>query len=119
VGDWRRVQPQVERRQSFTARAEAGITLIVSQLYEVCRLNRCAKLQRQRARVFGRAVECEQVVHVREDRVPQSSLWVDGVQGARALGRQHQAGSVLRQLGQKRLVVCRRQRVELVDQQGD
>ena len=58
------------------------------------------------------------MVHVREDRVPQSPLWVDGVQGAQTLGGQHQAGSILRKLGQDRLVVGRRQRMELVDQQG-
>src|SRR5437660_38795 len=64
------------RADLLAACHEAGITLVVAELHEVRRLNRCAQLQRQRARVFGRAVECEQVVHVREDRVPQSPLWV-------------------------------------------
>jgi len=101
-----------------TARTEAGITLVVAEFHEVRRLNRCAQLQRERSRVFGRAVGCEQVVHVREDRVPQSPLWVDGVQGAQTLSSQYQAGSVLHQLCQERLVVGRGQRMKLVDQQG-
>ena len=59
------------------------------------------------------------MVHVGEDRVPQATVGLQGVDGAQALGGQRQAAAVLAQLGQEGLVVSGRHGVELVHEHRD